>query len=263
MICYEFFLKKAYSNDYLDRSKKKSTKVIKKLLVDGHGFGSVEEKLFDGGILKNYLVSGKSINKSYLKIWKSMVSLKSKLSARNLERYQTGDTNLLLQDRDGDNFQEDSNSQDLNDQIKTIYNQIDNLILTEYIKEKNRSSYSQLMKIIWLLKNDTILNEIFRGLAEMANKRNSIKSLFLYQYAKRQVSRTLSGYYYQRDLFFQAKNQNENKRVIKIEQELKKINKIGVDVAYAFWYKDKLETMVNMIIQYTTKNKKYIGLLRS
>lgn len=98
IVCYEFFLKKAYSNDYLDRSKKKSTKVIKKILVDGHGFGSIEEKLFDGGILKNYLVSGKSINKSYLKIWKTMVSLKSKLSARNLERYQTNDTNMLLQD---------------------------------------------------------------------------------------------------------------------------------------------------------------------
>lgn len=57
--------------------------------------------------------------------------------------------------------------------------------MTEYIKEKNRNSYSQLIKIIWLLKNDTILSEIFRGLAEMANKRNSIMSMYLYHYAKR------------------------------------------------------------------------------
>lgn len=36
-----------------------------------------------------------------------------------------------------------------------------------------------------------------------------------------------------------------------------------MDVAYAFWYKDKLESMVNDIIQYISKNKKYIGFLRS
>lgn len=195
ILCYEFFLKKAYSSDYLDRSKKKSMKVIKRILVDGHGFGSVEEKLFDGGILKNYLVSGKSINKSYLKIWKSMVSLKSKLSAQSMERNNNTDTNLLLQDS-SDNPQDDKNSQDLNTEIKKIYNQIDNLILTEFIREKNRSSYSQFLKIIWLLKNDTILSEVFRGLTEMSNKRNSFKSIFLYHYAKRQVSSTLSGFYY-------------------------------------------------------------------
>lgn len=65
-ISTEYLLKSSYRSDYLDRSKKKSFKVIKKLLVDGHGNGSVEEKLFDGGILKNYLVSGKNINKQYL-----------------------------------------------------------------------------------------------------------------------------------------------------------------------------------------------------
>jgi hypothetical protein len=64
-------------------------------------------------------------------------------------------------------------------------------------------------------------------------------------------------------LFFQEKQQYQNKRIVKIEQELKKINDIGVDVSYAFWYKDKLESMVNDIIQYISKNKKYIGLLRS
>lgn len=97
----------------------------------------------------------------------------------------------------------------------------------------------------------------------MANKRNSTKSILLYHYAKRQVSRTLTRYYYQRDLFLQSGNTKENKRVVKIEQELKKINKVGVDTAYAFWYKDKLEKLVNMINQYISKNKKYIGLLRS
>lgn len=70
LICCEYLIKSSYRSDYLDRSKKKSFKVIKKLLVDGHGNGSVEEKLFDGGILKNYLVSGKNINKQYLQIWK-------------------------------------------------------------------------------------------------------------------------------------------------------------------------------------------------
>jgi hypothetical protein len=73
----------------LDKSKKKTIKVIKKLLVDGHGIGSIEEKLFDGGLLKNYLVSGKNINQSYLKIWKSMVQLKSKLSSKVAERKET------------------------------------------------------------------------------------------------------------------------------------------------------------------------------
>ena len=66
VICCEYLLKSSYRSDYLDRSKKKSFKVIKRLLVDGHGNGSVEEKLFDGGILKNYLVSSKNINKQYL-----------------------------------------------------------------------------------------------------------------------------------------------------------------------------------------------------
>ena len=70
VICCEYLLKSSYRTDYLDRGKKKSFKVIKRLLVDGHGSGSVEEKLFDGGILKNYLVSGKNINKQYLQIWK-------------------------------------------------------------------------------------------------------------------------------------------------------------------------------------------------
>lgn len=97
----------------------------------------------------------------------------------------------------------------------------------------------------------------------MANKRNSTKSILLYHYAKRQVSRTLTRYYYQRDLLLQNGASAENKRVVKIEQELKKINKVGVDTSYAFWYKEKLEKLVSLINQYISKNKKYIGLLRS
>jgi hypothetical protein len=53
------------------------------------------------------------------------------------------------------------------------------------------------------------------------------------------------------------------KEVFKIEQELNTINKVGVDIAYAFWYKRKLEKLVGLIIQFTNKNKKFIGLLRA
>lgn len=99
VICCEYLLRSSYRSDYLDRSKKKSFKVIKKLLVDGHGSGSVEEKLFDGGILKNYLVSGKNINKQYLLIWKQMVSLKSKMTSKSLEKYRTSESSLLLEEK--------------------------------------------------------------------------------------------------------------------------------------------------------------------
>lgn len=176
-----------------------------------------------------------------------MVSIKSKLSVRKLEKTKTAESSLLLEEKYTENLQDGGTSSDLNLEIKRIYNQVDNLILTDYIKEKNRSSYSQLVKIIWLLKNDLILSEILRGLAEMANKRSSTKSILLYHYAKRQVSRTLTRYYYQQDLVINKSTPNENKRVVKIEKELKRINKIGVDTSYAFWYKNKLEKLVNMI----------------
>jgi hypothetical protein len=187
-----------------------------------------------------------------------MVYLKSKLSSKVDERKET---DILLPNYD--EGIEDQLKENLEEDIKQAYKQIDNLILSEYVKEQNRDSYSQLVKIIWLLKNDIILSEIYRGLSEMASKSGTMTSLLLYHYAKRQVSKTLTGYYFQKDLFFQEKDQDKNKRIIKIEQELKKINDIGVDVAYAFWYKDKLEKMVNNIIQFVSKNKKYIGFLRS
>lgn len=42
IFCYEYFLTKAGESEFLERNKKKSKKVIKKLLLEGHGFGSVE-----------------------------------------------------------------------------------------------------------------------------------------------------------------------------------------------------------------------------
>lgn len=114
-----------------------------------------------------------------------MVNLKAKQSAKSVEKYKTSESSLLLEEKYTDTIQDNTGNQDLNLEIKKIYNQVDNLILTDYIKEKNRSSYSQLVKILWLLKNDPILSEIYRGLAEMANKRNSTKSILLYHYAKR------------------------------------------------------------------------------
>lgn len=35
IVCYEYFLKKSSTNHFFDRSKKKTIKVIKRLLVDG------------------------------------------------------------------------------------------------------------------------------------------------------------------------------------------------------------------------------------
>lgn len=95
-----------------------------------------------------------------------------------------------------DDGNEDTLKENLEEEIRQAYKQIDNLILSEYIKEQNKDSYPQLVKIVWLLKNDIILSEIYRGLTEMISKSDTITSLLLYHYAKRQVSRTLTGYYF-------------------------------------------------------------------
>lgn len=200
-------------------------------------------------MIKNYLVDSKNSNKDYIKLWQQLVTLKSKLSAKEnrIKQMESSETRRPLNGSRTDLELNDNNISQLNVQIKALYNQIDNMVFNEFIKESNKNSYSHLLKIVWQLKNNIILSEIFRGLAEMSNKGSSIESLFFYHYAKRQVSRTLKSYYYQRDVYFR-KEGPAKKEIFKIEQELNTINKVGVDIAYAFWYKRKLEKLVGLII---------------
>ncbi len=172
--------------------------MIKKLLLEGHGYGTLEKKLFSGGILKNYLIEGKNSSKEYIVLWQKLVNLKSQLSAKELliKQQESSESRRPLKVNVSVTKIDDSKIIQLDSQIKILYNEIDNLVLNEYIKESNKSAYSHLLKILWSLKNNIVLSEILRGLIEMSNKGSSIEALFLYHYAKRQVAITLNGYYF-------------------------------------------------------------------
>ena len=261
VISYRYFLKRAYCVDYLDKSQKKSLKGLKKILVDGHGYGSIEEKLYDNGVLKNYLVSGKVVNKQYLAIWKKMINLKNRGTMPIIDSYDTETASL---NRGPDEYEADhADSKVDEEEVRKVYNEIDNLILNDFIKERNRSVYSHLIKILWMLKNKIVVSEILRSLADMANKSNTVKSRFMYFYAKKQIEKTLKGYYYHKDLYFSDKNELKSKKIIKIEHELQKINDIGVDLSYAFFYKKGVKDMVDHIEKFIKLNKKYVSLLRA
>ena len=262
VICYRYFLKRAYNVDYMSKSSSTSYKSLKKILVAGHGYGSIEEKLYDSGVIKNFLMSGKVMNKQHMNIWKKMVLLKNRQKPPIYDNYDA-ETASLHQPATQDEATEHKPHRYDDLDIKDVYNDIDSLILNEFIKNRNRSIYSHMMKILWMLDNRIVLSEILRGLTEMAGKTTSFKSKFMYFYTKNQIEKTLKGYYYHRDLYFHKKNEMRTKKVIKIEHELQKINEIGVDLSYAFFYKEKLKEMVDLIEAFIKLNRKYMSLLRA
>lgn len=163
-----------------------------------------------------------------------------------------------------DNEEEEVQKIDFNEDesAKKIFIEIDNQVLNEFIKDSRGNNYSHLVKILWMLENRIVVNEILKSLGQMIGRAKSLKDKFMYRYAKRRIQETLKGYYFHKDIHFNKTSKElKEKKIIKIEQELKKINDVGVDMAYAFKYREKTEKMVTLIEEFVQTNKKYLGLL--
>lgn len=258
VVCFEFYLKRVYQINFLKNRRKTNLLVIKKILSQGYNNKSTEEKIFDFGVFKNHLLTGKSIDKQYLKIWK----IKSKLKNKGKEYEKLGSREELNGELKVEDDEENKINFDEEECSKLIFTQINKQVLEKFIKDSKESNYSYFVKIIWMLDNSLIVNEILKSLSHMTGNSKSLKSQFLYKYAKSEVEKKLKGYYFHKDIYFnKTREELKNKKIIKIEQELKKINDVGVDLAYAFRYKEKVEEMVKLIEEYIQANKKYMTLL--
>lgn len=254
IICLFYYLKKVYRINFLRNNKQTNLLVMKKILMSGSKFKTAEEKIFDFGVFKNHLINGKSVNKEYINIWKMKAKLKgiSKKSS-----YHPLGTH-------GNDEEPDAKKIDFNEEecSKKIFNQIHNQVLNDFIKDSRGSNYSHLIKILWMLENHIVVNEILKSMGQMIGKAKSLKDKFMYRYAKRQIQEKLKGYYFHKDIYFNKTSRNlKEKKIIKIEQELKKINDVGVDLAYAFKYRARIEKMIKLIQEFVELNKKFVTLL--
>lgn len=250
IICLVYYFKNVYSVNFLSRNHGRNFLVIKKILLNCFDEQPTEDKIFEMGVFKNHLQNGKGGNSEYLKIWKMKIDLKKNGNHKELQ-----EENQTLSEEDRIGLDQENHS-------KKILNKIHSQVLNDFIKNSHGSTYSHLLKIIWMLDNQTILHEVLRSLRRMLERGKSFKEKFMYRYAKRIIQNRFKDYYFHKEMNFKT-DSLEEKNIIKIEQELKKINEVGVDLAYAFRYRDGIEEMVRLIQEFTEENKGYIKLLET
>lgn len=254
----EYYLKNAYCYDFFDKGAKKSKRILKKILVQSTEIKkNQQEQLFDSGVIKNYLMSGKTVNKKFYSLWKKKAEIYRQISNSVYAQENEQEDNLLELDS-----KVKPSELEIKEKQRKIDVEITMLILKEYTKFNNKSSYCLMVNILWLLENNLVLGDILRYLNDMVLKTNSFKLKFYYYYAKRVIQTKLKDYYFHRNLFM-SKYEKKQKTVFKVEEELKEINEMSVATYYAFTYKEGVEEMTQKIEKFVKINQKYLSLLRS
>lgn len=156
-------------------------------------------------------------------------------------------------------------SKTLDDKIHkkiSIDKEFDLLVLNRFKQHQKTSNYGRFIKIVWMLENDPSISRILHVLNQMvASSGKSFYSKFLYQCAKLRIEEDFKRVYWssRNDSFVKQK---EN-RFFKVDEELEKLNKVGVDLAYAFKYKRELSVLTKLINEYTGINKQFISMLKT
>lgn len=263
-----------YREDYLSKGHISKLKYLKKIYVTGHKFTNEKDFIEDYGVIQKRIIS-RDNNKRYMSIWRLFSKLKNK--QKMSKDYKVSSSKLLGYSKL--NKQESSQNSHSNRHItesksvldteeeeydyQGIFKKLDSFVFDGYIEDTGRSSYSIFLKIMWMLRNDIILTKVYESLSELRRKTTTLTDAYFYEYAKTEVCHIFKGIYFQRNLYFNNINLNEEKKNYEFKENFKQLTDIGIDVHYGLQYKDRISEIIHLIDEFITFNNKYLDLLEN
>ena len=275
-------LKMAYSHDKLEN--RRAPRILKRILSKDYSYQSVEEIFAEVGVIKANFSSRKKIKPIYKRILLRMNAMKLRASIglprANKKRMLSKNSTIKdSEDPDMDTSELINAGSRSDNTIETSFKRrkdleetIEKMIISHFTGDRAAGSkffgdnYAKYLKIVWMLKKEVVISELLRTVASMISKGQSFRDLYFYELAKQEMETSFKGYYFKRYLYLKDRDDESSFRIqkmIKIDQSIKKINQIGVDLAYCFKLKRKMEMMTSSICQFVELNMRYITVLRS
>ena len=275
---YNIKLRKAYSHDNLDN--RRAPRILKRILSEDYSYETVEEIFAEIGVIKAHFATRKKQRPIYQQIWKRMnaMKLRSEMGLHDLTNRIPISTNSTIRDSEDPDMDTSEliGGNDLQTEAALNYRKdleetIERMIICHFTEAKVGSrvfgdNYAKYLKIVWMLKKEVVISELLRTIASMIKKGQSFRDLYFYELAKKEMESRFKGFYFKRYLYLRDRSEDSEARLqkmVKIDQKLKKINKIGVDLAYCFKLKNKMGMMTTSIYKFVELNMRYITVLRS
>ena len=283
---YNLRLRMAYYNDSFESSR--APRIIKRLLMDGYKYDTVEEVFAETGVIKARFASKKRLKPVYLKILKEMVGLKastsnllsrkgtagSLVSSRSTHRpetepdYQDLETSAnLLSERESTARDSEKRAKASRKDLEAGISRIVMKHLTDSHHRHFGGNYSKYIRIVWMLEKEMIVADLLKTLASMLPKRPRFKDLYFYYLAKEEVQKNFKRFYHRSGILRRdeeiGKEPISGSKLVKIETEIRNLNNVGADLAYCFRLKSRLSKMTGSILQFVEVNLKFIHCLRA
>jgi len=134
-------------------------------------------------------------------------------------------------------------------------------LLVRFMNSRRSDSYAIYIAIYWMLDNYKVPKYLFGFLEELKAFKSSFKDEFFYISIKKRICERLHVLYYSRELFY---TDEKHKKLIGMwtDSDLRGITEIGVDLAYAIYYKGYIKVLTNMVFSFVRLNREYISQLR-
>lgn len=158
-----------------------------------------------------------------------------------------------------------------NERIFQAQKEIDKLTIKEYSLQGTRTSLKLYLLLVWYLKNSVELVKILNIIRELKSLVTSFNSNYIYFIAIKSLEETLTPYYTKSHLILdgdeeETNNENSERNInkfsensdIRIDDELAFVNTSGVDLAYVFNYKSKIESLSLVAQDFCKNNLKYV-----
>ena len=279
-------LKMAYYNDSLENNR--APRILKRLLAHEYKYDTVEEVFAEVGVIKAHFSHKRRVKPVYQQIWKEMSGLKassahlltksadgmsSRASTQNEDLQEAYDQDLetgafLLSEAASTAAETFSSMQDIKAK-KQLEEGIARIIMKYFTEAHHRyfgGNYSKYLRIVWMLDKEVVIADLLKTLAGMVKKKPSFRNLYFYCLAKQEMQQNFRKFYYRRGLLMRdsvAEVAMSGSKMVKIENEIRKLNKVGVDLAYYFKLKTQLTAMTSSINSFVEINLKYIKCLRA
>lgn len=237
-----------YNQNDLD-PKQINFNTLKKVLLIPHSSFDVSKIIHDYGVFFKHTADCKKISCKCKMLYKQLFKIKMTVAQEKAQSMESPDENEIIRLK----------REVLKKSTDKIFSKIDEFCLNEYLNLGHDPFFKHYFRLVWMLKRGFIISEGLQCFKEMKSRNNSFIKKYIIFYLELELETKLKGYYFFKDLYLQRKEiVYENN-----EQELADINRKGIDISYAFFYKNSIKKIQGLIDVCIEKNRNFMNLLRT